>query len=71
MKDRIYIIGVCMTPIVKQDGGSYEHLCGVAPSEAMTDAGLCMENGHDAIEAGWYGNCAQGLLTRQHSIRDR
>ncbi len=69
MKDRVYIIGAGMTPIVKFEGGSYEDLCNIAISEAMTDAGLDMESGQKSIDAIWYGNCAQGLLTSQHSIR--
>ena len=35
MKDRVYVIGVGMTPIVKQEGGSFEHQCNMAISEAM------------------------------------
>jgi len=69
MKDRVYVIGVGMTPIVKQEGGSFEHQCYMAISEAMADAGLSMEGGQDAIGAIWYGNCAQGMLTSQHCIR--
>jgi len=69
MKDRIYIIGVGMTPIVKQDGGSFEHLCNIAISEAMEDAALNPKGDQDAIGGIWYGNCAQGMLTSQHCIR--
>jgi len=35
----------------------------------MSDAGLDYEGDRDAIGAIWYGNCAQGMLTSQHSIR--
>lgn len=69
MKDRVYIIGVGMTPIVKMNGGTYEHLCSTALAEAMADAGLCPESDQGAFGAVWYGNCAQGLFTSQHSIR--
>ena len=69
MKDRVYIIGAGMTPIVKQDGGSYEHLCNIAISEAMEDAGLNYEGDKAAIGGIWYGNCAQGMMTSQHCIR--
>jgi acetyl-CoA acetyltransferase len=68
MKDRIYIIGVGMTNIVKQ-AGSYEELCQAAIAEAMEDAGLSYEGDKDAIGGIWYGNCAQGMLTSQHSVR--
>ncbi len=68
MKDRIYVIGVGMTPITK-DGGSYEDLCRAAISEAMEDAGLSFEGDQNAIGGIWYGNCGQGMLTSQHSIR--
>ena len=69
MKDRVYIIGVGMTPIVKQDGGSYEHLCNVAISEAMEDAGLHYDGDKAVVGGIWYGNCAQGMMTSQHCIR--
>lgn len=68
MKDRIYVIGVGMTPITK-DGGSYEDLCRAAISEAMEDAGLNFEGDQNAVGGIWYGNCGQGMLTSQHSIR--
>ena len=69
MKDRVYIIGAGMTPIVKQDGGSYEHLCNIAISEAMEDAGLNYDGDKSAIGGIWYGNCSQGMMTSQHCIR--
>ncbi len=69
MKDRAYIIGVGMTNIVKQNGGSYEDLSSTAISEAMKDAGLSYEADKDAIGGIWYGNCSQGMLTSQHCIR--
>ena len=68
MKNRIYLIGTGMTPMVKQ-GGSYEELCKAAISEAMEDAGLNYDGDKAAIGGIWYGNCAQGMLTSQHSIR--
>lgn len=68
MKDHIYVIGVGMTPIVKQ-AGSYEEMCREAISEAMEDAGLSFEGDKGAIGGIWYGSCAQGMLTSQHSIR--
>ena len=68
MKDRIYIIGVGMTPISK-DGGSYENLSRTAISEAMEDAGLHFEEEKNVVGGIWYGNCGQGMLTSQHSIR--
>ncbi len=69
MKDRIYVIGVGMTPIVKQNGGSFEQQCDIAISEAMEDAGLNPKDDQSAIGGIWYGNCAQGMLTSQHCIR--
>jgi acetyl-CoA acetyltransferase len=69
MKDRIYVVGVGMTPIVKQDGGSFEQQCDIAISEAMEDAGLSPKGDQAAIGGIWYGNCAQGMLTSQHCIR--
>ena len=68
MKDRVYIIGVGMTPIVKQ-GGPYEQMCRTAISEAIEDAGLNYEGDKAAIGGIWYGNCGQGMLTSQHSVR--
>ncbi|MBN1572725.1 MAG: thiolase family protein [Deltaproteobacteria bacterium] len=70
MKERVYIIGVGMTKISKQ-GGSYEEMAGFAVGEAMSDAGLSMEDMGDRRRIGgiWYANCAQGMLTSQHSIR--
>ena len=68
MKDRVYIIGVGMTKMSK-NGGSYQTLCTEAISEAMVDAGLDYEGDKGTIGAIWYGNCAQGMLTSQHSIR--
>ena len=70
MKEKIYIIGVGMTKISKQ-GGSYEELAGIAIGEAMKDAGLAVDDGDDRGKIGgiWYANCAQGMLTSQHSIR--
>lgn len=68
MKERIYIIGVGMTPM-KKHAGSYEELCKEAIAEAMGDAALNYESDRDAIAAIMYGNCAQGMLTSQHSIR--
>lgn len=69
MKKRVYIIGVGMTHIVKQDGGSFEQQCDVAVSEAMEDAGLAAKGDQGAIGGIWYGNCAQGMQTSQHCIR--
>lgn len=69
MKDRVYIIGAGMTPIVKQDGGSFEQLCDVAISEAMEDAGLNYKGDKDAVGGIWYGNCAHGMQMSQHCIR--
>ena len=68
MKERVYIIGAGMTPMRKQ-AGPYEALCETAISEAMEDAGLSFADDKDAIGGIWYGNCAQGMLTSQHSIR--
>jgi acetyl-CoA acyltransferase len=68
MNNRIFIIGVGMTAISKQ-GGSYEELCRAAIFEAMEDAGLDLDSGKSAIGGIWYGNCAQGFLTSQHSVR--
>ena len=68
MKERVYIIGAGMTPMRKQ-AGPYETLCETAISEAMEDAGLSFAGDKDAIGGIWYGNCAQGMLTSQHSIR--
>lgn len=70
MKERVYIIGVGMTKISKQ-GGSYEEMTTTAVGEAMTDAGLSIDDGGDRRKIGgiWYANCAQGMLTSQHSIR--
>jgi acetyl-CoA acetyltransferase len=68
MKERIFIIGVGMTKITKQ-AGSYESLCEEAIREAMVDSGLSFEGDKDAIGGIFYGNCAQGMLTSQHSIR--
>jgi acetyl-CoA acetyltransferase len=68
MKDRVYIIGVGMTHIVKQ-AGPYEEMCRTAISEAMEDAGLSYEGDKAAIGGIWYGNCGQGMLTSQHSVR--
>lgn len=69
MPEQVYIIGVGMTPIVKQNGGSFESLCRTAVSEAMEDAGLSFEADKAAIGGIWYGNCAQGMQTSQHCIR--
>jgi len=69
MKDKVFIIGAGMTRMVKQNGGSYEYLCDTAISEAMEDAGLSHDGDKEAIGGAWYGNCAQGMLTSQHSIR--
>jgi len=68
MKERVYIIGVGMTKISK-NGGTYEALCTEAIAEAMTDAALSYEGDKGAIGCIWYGNCGQGMLTSQHSIR--
>ncbi|PKN76463.1 MAG: thiolase [Deltaproteobacteria bacterium HGW-Deltaproteobacteria-10] len=68
MKENIYIIGVGMTKISK-DGGSYEDLCRAAISEAMEDSGLSFEGDKNVVGGIWYGNCGQGMLTSQHSIR--
>ena len=68
MPERVYIIGVGMIKIVKM-AGSYESMCAEAIREAMEDAGLSYEGDRDAIGGIWYGNCAQGMLTSQHSVR--
>jgi acetyl-CoA acetyltransferase len=70
MKEKIYIIGVGMTIISKQ-GGSYEELARIAVGEAMEDAGFSVADSDDRGKIGgiWYANCAQGMLTSQHSIR--
>lgn len=54
---------------MSKNGGTYEDLCTEAIEEAMTDAGLSYEGDKGAIGCIWYGNCAQGMLTSQHSIR--
>lgn len=69
MKEQVYMIGVGMTKIVKQNGGSFEDLCNTAISEAMEDAGLSYQGDKAAIGGIWYGNCAQGMQTSQHCIR--
>jgi acetyl-CoA acetyltransferase len=68
MKERVYIIGVGMTKISKQ-AGSYESLCEEAIREAMADSSLNFDGDKDIIGGIFYGNCAQGMLTSQHSIR--
>ncbi len=68
MKERIYIIGVGMIKIQKM-AGSYEAMCAEAIREAMEDAALDYEDDKDAVGGIWYGNCAQGMLTSQHSVR--
>lgn len=68
MKERILIIGVGMTRILKE-AGSYESLCEEAIREAMADAGLSFDGDKGAIGGIFYGNCAQGMLTSQHCIR--
>jgi acetyl-CoA acyltransferase len=68
MKERVYIIGVGMTNMSK-NGGTYEALCAEAIGEAMADAGMDYEGDKQTIGGIWYGNCAQGMLTSQHSIR--
>lgn len=68
MKERVYIIGVGMTKIEKQ-AGSYEDMSREAISEAMGDAGLSLDDDPGVIGGIWYANCAQGMLTSQHSIR--
>jgi acetyl-CoA acyltransferase len=68
MKNRVYVVGVGMTKISK-DGGSYESLCEKAIQEAMEDMGLNYEHEKNRIGGIWYANCAQGMLTSQHSVR--
>jgi len=68
MKDRVHIIGVGMTKITKM-AGTYEDLCAAAIEEAMEDAGLSYDGDRGAIGGIWYANCAQGMLTSQHSVR--
>lgn len=68
MQERVYIVGMGMTKMSKK-GGTYEALCTEAIGEAMADAGLDFEGDKQAVGAIWYGNCAQGMLTSQHSIR--
>jgi acetyl-CoA acetyltransferase len=58
MRERVYIIGVGMTRIVKM-AGSYESMCEEAIREAMEDAGLTYEGDKDAIGGIWYGNCGR------------
>ena len=70
MKDRVYIIGVGMTPIVKQDGGSFEQHVQHRHFRGHGRCGLeLLKAIKDAIGGIWYGNCAQGMLTSQHCIR--
>jgi acetyl-CoA acetyltransferase len=68
MGSRVFIIGVGMTTIRKQ-AGTYEELCGEAIREAMGDAGKVYEEDTGEIGGIWYANCAQGMLTSQHSVR--
>lgn len=50
MRERIYVIGVGMTKIVKM-AGSYESMCAEAIREAMEDAGLSYEGNKGAMGA--------------------
>jgi len=68
MKEKVYIIGTGMMKISKM-AGSYESMCAETIREAMEDAGLNYEGDKDAIGGIWYGNCGQGVLTSQHSVR--
>lgn len=68
MRDRVYIIGVGMTEFKKM-AGTYEELCEFALREAMDDSDLRYDEEKGKIGSIWYANCAQGMLTSQHSVR--
>lgn len=61
----VYIIGVGMTSFTRHLDESVKSLTEWAVKDALADAGLEKE----AIDAAFFGNCAQGFLEGQHLVR--
>lgn len=63
--DRLYIIGVGMTPFGRHPQHSLKQLAATAVQHALRDADL----ERSAIEEIHFGNCVQGYMDGQHMIR--
>ena len=62
---KIYIVGVGMTPFTRHPDLSVKQLTGQAVLAALADAGC----GATDVRAAFYGNCAQGYIEGQHLVR--
>ena len=62
---KIYIVGVGMTPFTRHPDLSVKQLTQAAVSAALDDAAC----GATDVRAAFYGNCAQGYLEGQHLVR--
>lgn len=61
----VYIAGVGMTPFTRQPESSVKSLTAQAINDTLKDAGGTIAD----VQAAFFGNCAQGLLDRQHLVR--
>lgn len=62
--EKIHIIGVGMTPFRRHLDRSVKQLTADAVSDAVSDAGLSL----DDIDSAFFGNCAQGYIQGQHLV---
>lgn len=65
MAEKIYIVGVSMTPFGRHQSLTVKDLTRQAISEALVDAGCKLND----IHAAFYSNTTQGYLEGQHFIR--
>ena len=62
---KIYIVGVGMTPFTRHPDLSVKQLTHDAVTAALADAGCSATD----VRAAFYGNCAQGYIEGQHLVR--
>ena len=61
----IFIVGVGMTPLGKMPGRAVKDLTREAVTNALEDAGACV----DQIDAAWFANTRQPMLEGQNTVR--
>jgi acetyl-CoA acetyltransferase len=64
MADKVWVVGVGMTPFGKHENQTVEELVRRAVTDALADA----EAGSDALDVVFYGSATQGMLQGQHMI---
>ena len=64
-KSGIFVVGVGMTPLGKMPDRSVKDLTREAVTNALEDAGACV----DQIDAAWFANTRQPMLEGQNTVR--